>query len=525
MSKRELLRRWRAAGDEGAALVAAIGVVIIGMMLASIVVAQAIVVGNDSGRDRARMIQVHGAEGAVDQVYGLLEMGTPCTWPASGQHAVSSSPGETSVTATITYFDENNAELSCSSGALSGVPASAVITATADTADIAGDGVKPTRTVQARVLIHPLTEPGSGAAIYSYSNGHMTNNFTLTNGEADEDADVWIDDGNVNCNSNVTIHGRVFIANGNIQMSNSCTIMKDLRVKNGLTMHQGHIQGSAYVYNGSASMNGTQARIDGDLTVSGTATNTQGGAIAPLVGGAVTTGWSPATGIQRIPLPEVNYIPSDWGGYSTSTSFAQWLKSEAEANNAQTWVPFRTGDPCGTQISNANWSMNGNVRSPVGNTIIDARGCSNGFQAQNVNFRLRGDLVIFAKKFNFTNTVNFISDDGNEHKLWIIVPDSNPNGVAHCSSDIGNIEVNSNVNFGGPKIKTFLYTPCTASISNNIELHGQVYARDVLMQNNLKVTYRSIGIPGVDLFPDSVVEGAGYEVEVVYKREIGTPSP
>lgn len=522
----ELLRRWRAAGDEGAALVAAIGVVIIGMMLASVVIAQAIVVGNDSGRDRARTIQVHGAEGAVDQAYALLEYGTPCSWPESGSHALSASPGETSVRATITYYDENGQELSCANGALSGTPAEAVITATADTAEIAGDGIKPTRTVQARVLIEPITEPGAGAAIYSYRNGHMTNYFTLVNGEADSDADVWIDDGDVNCNSNVHIQGRLFVANGKIDTSNNCTIEKDLRVKKGLTMHQGRIKGNAYVYQGNASMNGTQARIDGDLSVSGTATNTQGGAVAPLVGGAVTTGWAPGTGLQRIPLPEVNYVPSDWGGFTTGISLAQWLKEEAQANNAPSWVPFLANNPCGTQISNANWSMNGDVRTPLGKTIIDARSCSNGFQAQNVTFKMRGDLVIFAKSFNLTNTTKFVSEDGGDHKLWLIVPDPNPNGTAECiSGQTGDIAISMNADFGGPKIETFLYTPCQASISNNVKLAGQVYARDVLMQNNLTVTYRSIGIPGVDLFPDSVVEGAGYKVQVVYKREIGTPTP
>src|SRR5690606_14076379 len=134
--------------------------------------------------------QVHAAEGAIAQVYGLLEAGSPCTWPATGQHAVSSSPGETAVAASIRYWDEDGNELSCADGALSGLPAEAVITATAETADIAGDGLKPERTVQARVLLHPLTEPGAGAAIYSYSSGQMTNYFTLNNGEADSDADV-----------------------------------------------------------------------------------------------------------------------------------------------------------------------------------------------------------------------------------------------------------------------------------------------------------------------------------------------
>jgi len=524
MSTRELLRRFRAAGDEGAALVAAVGVVIIGMMLASVVVAQAIVVGNDSGRDRARMIQVHGAEGAIDQVYSLLETGTPCAWPASGSRAISSSPGETSVVADIDYWDENGDALGCADGALSGTPASAVITATASTADIAGDGVKPTRTVQARVLLHPLTEPGSGAAIYSYSNGHMTNNFTLNNGEPDSDADVWIDDGNVDCNSNATVRGRVFIANGGMDMSNNCLIESDLRMKNNLRIHQGRVGGDTYVYSGGATLNGSSARIDGDLTVSGTATNSQGGAIAPLVGGAVTTGWAPPTGLVRIPLPEINYKPADWGGFSTSTSFEQWMYEQAAANNVPDWNEFYKRNECQSDITRDSYSLGGNIKSPGGATIIDARTCSNGVRMRNINLELRGDLVIFAKSFNFTNSVNVSSAPGNNYKLWLIVPDTNPNGVAECSGGAGSIEINSQVKFIGPSLETFIYSPCDVNISNDISLHGQVYGRSVKMQNNLNVTYRGIGVPGVDLFPDSTVAGSGNVVEIVYKREIGTPS-
>jgi len=524
MSIRDALRQWHATGDEGAALVAAIGVVIIGMMLASVVVAQAVVVGNDSGRDRARMQQVHGAEGAIDQVYGLLETGSPCTWPESGGHAVSSSPGETAVQADISYWDADNNALTCANGTLSGVPASAVITATAATADIAGDGVKPTRTVQARVLLDPLTEPGSGAAIYSYSNGSMTNNFTLNNGEVEQNADVWIDDGSVDCNSNATVRGRVFVANGGMNMSNNCTIEQDLRVKNNLQIHQGRVQGSVYVYSGNATLNNTSARIDGDLTVSGTATNSHGLPIAPLVGGAVTTGWAPATGIVRVPLPEVVYKPSDWSGYSTAITFRQWMREQAISNGTPDWNEFRKNNECQNDLNRDAYSLGGNIVSPSGKTIIDLRHCADGFRMRGINLTLRGDLVIFAKKFHLTNTVNFFAEGGNDYKLWLIVPDANENGVAQCSPG-GNIDISQQVHFGGPSIQTFLYSPCAVNISNYVTLHGQVYGRDVLMQNNLNVTYRGIGIPGVDLFPDSTMAGSGHEVQVVYKREIGTPSP
>ncbi len=520
------IRRALLASDEGSALVAAVSVAIIGMMLTAVVVAQAVIVTNDAGRDRARTVQVHGAEGAVDHLYGVLETQTPCTWPASGTKLVSSAVNETVVSATITYYDDANNAIACADGVLAATPASAVITATAGSGELAGDGIDPTRTVQAKVLLDPLTEPGAGAAIFSsYAIGTITNNFTLSDDEPDSDADVWIDGGDVDCNSNVSIKGRLFVADGRLAMSNNCTVEKDVRVKGNLTMHQGRIQGDGYVYSGNATMNGTQARVDGNLTASGSISNSTGGGMTGIVGGTVTPGWAPPSQITKVPLPEVTYAPGDWAGYSTATSFAQWLKGEAENNGAQPWVPFRSGDPCGTQISRPNWSMNGPVRSPNGKTIIDARACTNGFRIQDATLRLRGDLVIFARSFNITNTVNVVSADGNPYTLWLIVPDTNPNGVAECSGTAGKIEVNSTVNFGGPTVNTFLYSPCDVSVSNNVSLHGQVYGKSVKLQNNLNVTFRGVGIPGVDLFPEMPVAGAGMEVQVVYKREIGSTGP
>lgn len=534
LAARSTWRRLADDDDRGSALVAAIGVAVIGMLLATLVIAQSVIANDDSGRDRARTMQVHGAEGAVDQVYALLEAGTPCRWPATGTTAVSTIPDETRVAATIVYKDAAGTTLTCSATGLSGIPASAFVTATAESTGLPGTGLSPSRTVQAKLLLTPLTEPGAGAAIYSYqASSSITNDFTLMNGEPDTPADLWINTGNVDCNSNVTIYGRVFVASGNMSMSNACRVTSDVRVKTGLTMNQGTINGSAYVYAGNATLNGTQAHIDGSLLTSGTAvnsTNSGGGvaAVRPLVGGSVTTGWTPPGPVALVPLPEVLKKFSDWSGFSTATSMASWLNSEATANGAATWVPFRTGDACSTQISNASWSMGGNVRTPVGKTIIDATGCSLGFRAQNVNFTVRGDLVIFAQSFNFTNVVNFISDGG-DYKVWIIVPDTVPNGSATCglsgAAASKSIEVNSTVDFGGPKIQTFLYSPCDITISNNVKLAGQIYGREVKLQNNLKVTFRAVGVPGVALFPATAVAGAGYVVEVVYKREIGKPTP
>src|SRR5450756_401974 len=91
--------------DRGSALIAALAVAFIGMALAMVVVTQAILTSNDSGRDRARTVQVHGAEGAVDATFAALEIGTPCRWPATGTSLISTAPDQTGVSVTIRYYD------------------------------------------------------------------------------------------------------------------------------------------------------------------------------------------------------------------------------------------------------------------------------------------------------------------------------------------------------------------------------------------------------------------------------------
>ena len=522
------LRNVRAAsrGDTGSALVAAVAVSIIGMMLATVVVAQAIVVSKDTGTDRVRTVEVHGAEGAIDVMYSTLETTTPCSWPTTGTQVVNTAPDNATVSATITYWSATGASVPCALGVLTGTPAKAVITATATV------GGTVTRTMQSEVLLAPLTGVSHSAAIFAANQIMTTNGATLASAVPGTPADLWVDSGNVDCNSSVKINGNLIVVSGTTDMSNSCQVTGDLWSKGALNIHSALPGGLATVGgNVSVKANASIAdgtKIGGNLNIAG-ALSTWGA--GPIVGGTTTTGATNIPNYLPVRLPEINYNPSAWVGF-TLVDWNSWLQSQAgpSGNNAPTWSPMRStlaSDKC--TVAAPNWSLNGPLKSPTTPTVWDTRYCSSTQFTNGLQLRLRSDLVIFARDFYGTGDITVVSDDGAAHKLWIIVPDGDAppgDGTAQCSLrngfTPGNFKVDSGANFQAP-ITTFIYTPCTIETNNTSAFYGQLYGRSVTLRNSMTMMFVPMGVPGVILPSTAPVTTSGYRVDIVFKREIKTP--
>ncbi|KQR16198.1 hypothetical protein [Cellulomonas sp. Leaf334] len=517
-------RRLADSGDDrGAALVAAVAVALIGVMLVTVVVANAVAAARDSGQDRARTTDIHTAEGAVDAVYAELETWTPCSWPAGGPLVGGTSPSRTTATATIAYFSASGTALTCGAGGTvsGGTPASAVVTATA----LSGDGTK--RSVQAKVALTPSTNQGSGAAIFAANSIMTTNNFTVTTTLPDTDVDVWVDGGNVNCNSNVQIKGNLIVVNGTVDISNSCRVTGNLWSKKQLTVHQAAPGGlqtvgqSLYVTANAYLAAGT--KIGGDVLLTGTRT---GG--TPIVGGALRQSVAPANIPQYVPvkLPEVLYRPADWTGFVNTgdrqASYRTWVRGQAAANGAPTWADAvnTTKDQC--KVAGASYDANGPLVGPAVPTVFDTTNCAETRFEGGLNIKLRSDMVIFAKSFYSTGDFKVTSADGAQHKFWVIVPDRNPNGIAECTGGAGNIK-NDSGSLAIAPITLFMYTPCTIDTNNSTDFYGQLYGGTVQLRNAMTMNYVPIGIPGVVLPSTDPVGSAGYRVDVVYKREIKNP--
>lgn len=516
------------AKEDGSAIVSAIAVALIVSALATVVVTQAIVVNRNSGRDRARTVQVHGAEGLVDSVYAELESSTPCTWPTSGVSVVNTAPGSTDVAATIAYFDEDGNPLTCTGGVLSGMPAKAIITATAEATDESGFGVQPQRVVQSEVLMTPHVTPGFGAAVFSATGGEVTNTSITNPTSPDTPADVWIDSGNVNVNSDGMVNGRLLVPQGRADFSGNAQVIGDLWTRDGLTIHQAP-PGGVYSVTGDVTVaragltlaNGV--KIGGSLTAQG-GLNTWGSP-APRIDGATNLNVADIPLLAPVGLPEVLYRPADWAGF-TVESYPEWIKWNADGAGgthtpAATWSNFRktpvsTSNQCG-QLSAYNYGIGGPLTTRSAPRIYDAWACGT-IQIRDMDIVLYSDVAIFAKGFNLTNTINIRSGDGGEHRLWLLVPDQNPNGVAQCASGASTIEVNSSV-VTHANTSIFLYSPCNVNMSNNLTLRGQVYGKNVILRNKVTLNYVPMGIPGVIGLSGTATTADSFTVDVVFKRE------
>ncbi|MFC6450203.1 hypothetical protein ACFP82_08905 [Cellulomonas gelida] len=523
---RAVIRR-RLAGvrdDRGSVLVAAVAVAIVGVMLALTVVGSVIVATRSSGKDRARSTEVHAAEGIVDHVYADLETATPCRWPATGSASAGTTPSRVTGNATIAYFDKDGKALTCASGAVTGgTAATAVVTATAKE----GDG--STRTMQSKVALTPSVITGRGAAIFAANSIMTTNSFTVTTALPDTAVDVWVDSGDVDCNSGVTVNGNlIVVSGGGVRISGACRVTGNLWSKKDVEISQAHTGGLQSVgqslfATANARMN-SGVKIGQDVVLTGALT--QWGPIQ--VGGAIRTGVGAAQIPQYIKkgLPEVTYRPSDWVGFANTgdrqAAYRTWVRANAAANGAPSWASSMNASGTQCTVAGASYDLNGPLVGPTVPTVFDTRNCATTQFENGLNIRLRSDMVIFANSFYSTGNFRVTSADGAQHKFWIIVPDKNPNGVAECAGGIGNIKGDSGSLAVAP-ITVFMYTPCTIDTNNDTQIHGQLYGGTVNLRNPVTINYVPIGIPGVDLPSTDPVGNAGYRVDVVYKREIGTP--
>lgn len=534
MSRMVAALRTRATGgrgpDEGSALVAAVAVAIIVVALSTVVVTQAIVASQDAGRDRVRTLEVHGAEGMVDALYAELELNTPCQWPNSGVQVVNTAPNTTDVSATVTYYNAAGAQLTCTNGVLSALPARAVIRATARPTGGTAVGIPPVRVVESQVIMTPHVTPAYGAAVFSATGTQVTNTSITNPTSPDNPADVWIDSGNVDCNSGGRVNGRLLVPQGGATFSNDCQVSGDVWVRDNFVINQApsngmySVTGSVTSSNGNATLaNGV--KIGGDLTIRGSITTW--GTPAPRIDGATRTNVTNIAPLSPVGLPEVLYRPSDWTGF-TVEDYPTWIKWNADGASgsasahtpAATWSNFRktasTANQCG-QLSRYDYGIGGPLVSRTTPKIYNAWACG-VIQMREMDIVLYSDVAIFAQGFNLTNTMNIRSGDGQPHKLWLLVPDQNANGVAQCTGGTQAINISVTVTTQSPA-SVFLYTPCDLNMSNNLTVRGQVYGRQTELKNNVIINYVPMGIPGVIGLDGSSTTADYYTIDIVYKRE------
>lgn len=506
--------------DEGSALVAAVGVAMIGAALCLIVVAQSISVTRDAGRDAVRTSEVHAAEAVVDTLIERLSVSNPC--PTVTFNNVAQGTVKVNVVATITYANAAGPLPTCTGGVIAGTPTRATISATSTPVQ-ASVGLEPVRTMEASVQLVPRA--GHSAAIYSATQPGTGSGFTLGPLVPADTANVWVDSGNFDCNTDITIDGDLTVVQGWTKLQTNCSVSGHLWTQSGLTVNSGsHLPRSGHgvtVRSGDLTINNANEVFNGDIVLGGVLTGWNANTMQ-VNNGSVYQNQTIAN-VSPIGLPVIGIVPSDWPAF-TFKDRAGWKTDMINHTDGgiqnYAYSGHNSLDDC-TLAPWMNTTTTGGlvyVHLPpftaydlTGKTGL---GC-NSVSWQYVHLVLTGDVVFFVKDLQARNPIEAVSGDGLPHNIWFIVPNAShpsmPSG--YTSGDIGFHSAGNN--FQDP-IKIFMYTPGTIDFYNTTQTVGQIYANKVNVHPTSQFLYSPIGVPGVNL---STTLAVGSNVTLEYKRE------
>ena len=458
-----LLRRWQqshTANERGSALVAVLGVMVVGLLLTTLVASSVVRAFGFSTSTRAA-VQSHAAAdaGVVAARAGLYIVGNCALQPTPGQYV---STGTLVYTAKV--LSDSGSGFTAGCPTLTTTRVQIISKGTAQSSGVAGMAAGNTRTVEATFnFLTPGPHP-SGPSIDLYKGGTIEANSSL---DLSESGGLLIQNGNLDCAKNNTVINGDLVVKGNLTFSGTCSVNGNATVT-----------GAAVLGSGS---------IVGNLTAASVSPNPPG----TKVGGVYTQS---AAAPSVPPWTDVTYTPSDW--LDSSGALFQVLTAPADLS---------------CNLSSGNL---GGTASPGKSVIINMLACPGGPSASNnTSISLTSDVVIFAQQFNWAsvNSLSFGSSNTSVHRLWFITPDYVSDLVPTCNraaaapSTQGDFAVKnsyaaSEVFSTTNLVQAMLYTPCAFVGKNGFTWNGQIYAGDYsYLQNNPTFTNDSVGIAGYDL--------------------------
>ena len=419
---------------------------------------------DESGLDRTRVQVVNSAEAGISAALSALQTTATAQLPCSLQANLATSPNE-QYTATITYYDSSNTQMTCSNPGVSVMPTYALITSSGGPSS-SGASPTATRTMQSFVTMHPVYG-GFDSAIFSNSTPSTSNNLTV-NGDFGDDADVYTN-GDWSCGNSMTVHGQM-VSQGAITMTNTCQVTKDIWANGAVSMSNNTLAGHNVTSSTSSITLNNSAHI---LNNASAATTISGGQID----GTRTPNHPQAAPPTKL-LPTVTFSAPAWQGAGWAVQYQTCAQVGAVSTVSANTV-YRISPTCSLSYSN--------------NTTIN----------------LSADMAIVTDgSISMANKTTFQSADGNQHRLLFIMP----TGTA-CPG--GNFSTSNNTSF--VNLQVFVYTPCNASFSNNNDgVGGQIYAGNVTISNQFSMNFLPLVIPGAGTV-------TGYKVDISYVREIANP--
>jgi type II secretory pathway pseudopilin PulG len=505
------MSRWvRRHDDAGIAMVVAIALMgIVSALLVTLVII-AVYESNASGRDRQRSAAVTTAEARIDSLIATVQSTAPADLPCGALSAETLSviTDDLTTSATVTYFDEDGDPVDCVDVPTVEV-AQASITATSLSDPIAGQPAAR-RTVETLLRLNPTYGNDLDKAIFGNGGVTLANKADIYGQDGQPNADVYTN-GNVTCNNNQHYYGSIF-AQGNVSMSNTCTVEVDVQAKGSITATNPGvtINGRALSSNGSINLGpaalGQQARASG--SVSGNICSTAGkcfpGVSVPPPAALdfpilqwdtpTQTEWASEGGYTNVvTIPFDKYTCGWWNGGTLTGFDGQKKNLNGKVDGAAAWI-----------YENA-WKLSGP-------TVLVST-CAQGVSLQGVGLQLNDNLAVFSTNgVSFSGNSQITSTTSDPHNLYLIQPyDARTLGCSETGIALDNqVTVDSTIN-------TLLYSPCNIRKANLTTHYGQIYAGGVAqIDNQLTMYFEPLPVWGVKSVSSTI---ESYDVEILYTRE------
>jgi hypothetical protein len=434
------------------------------------VVAQSIHSIESSGYDRERLLSVNAAEAGTNRWYAYLQTTPSVSMAADAgcsastglltlSDTVQSGPSAAAYDAVGTFYAaDGTTTMSCKTFTDTTFPSYAKIRSTGT---ING---APNRTLETYVRLTP-NYGGFGAAILAVNGTTVTNNFTI-NGNSGNDGDMYFLNGDFRVTNSMTLSGNIYVPNGSAQIENTSTVKGNVWANGNVTLqNSATIQGDALSSTGNIGGVGT---INDDATAAGTVTTTN-----LTVGGIVTQGVTmPAVPTQSFPQITSNTGP--------------WIAS------GYTLVDYSLNVGLTKCAKVLDWLKNTWPTSGITNPLIRIDATCTLTPPNNETYSITGNLAFLSDGgFNLSNRSSWNGTTGTVKNVHFISVYS----TAACTGT-KDITVGNNTNFNSFTNVSF-YTPCLASMKNQNAFSGQVLSGNVFIENNFKMTYKPVLVPGI----------------------------
>lgn len=498
------IRRVRADGDEGVALVVAIATIGLVTVMMGTMMVFVLRENRQTGNNRQRAVSVTTAEGAVDAAFAEIQDKAVATLPCTSTVTTGDNPPDVqTITTTVRYYDATNAELSCPLPAAA-LAVTALVSATSVSSANAAGGIVASRTVESAVRLKATFANGFGHAIFAASGVTMAGNLTLLGEASDPNADIYTN-GNFSCpnGTNQVYEGSVY-AQGSIDVTGNCAISVNAHAKTGFSA-----DGNGSVVNGDVRVSQGNAAVATNANIGGTVS-----ALTTSGGFCTSQPTKCTTGASAAPDPPSAEFPQ----FLWPAAKPAWLAAPAESGGPYTELTLPS-EYTGCALPGGGVKDNGPGRwlrdkaREITTPTIVYTSCQVILAESNPDVKLGSNLLfVAAGGFSFKSTT-IGSTSATTRYLYMVQP---YDAVSTHPCATTTVSMNSTTEFL-PTVKELIYSPCSIDKSNRGVSYGQIYSGGTAtLSNNSTMTYSPLPVFGVTAASTKV---KSYALDVLYKRE------